>query len=451
MADRPGEHKARESAAAVRDAAASLQSPESQQAIRAYLAADGDDDPRGLKDDDAPAPEGGQDPKPESADEPAKEPETDDDEPGSDYDPEDAAEYPDDDDEPPEKPPAQEPQEPTINEEKRQILERYKDDESRAEALLELERLKSGEPPKSPETEPEPGQQRFTPRPGQPPQTEDIRTILEEMSQADPSIQRAIDDLTQIRTRLTEDRAQFETQDKALQDLDREVRDLEAIHGHAQKRLERVPEDDIATRDSLTAEIQSVERDLNATRHKFQRAESERFRLERDNAERQQSYSAGVEELRLLGEQEYTDRGQQIQEQDERKTAYNAARKEKEDALPRVMKELKIPDGLVDEFRTDIGAMADRLSDEEAAAELAPGRIEGWMLKVGKTVKGKYDRYAQATVRTYIDNKKADADQPAPRNPRRPHDPKRDRPLTAREMDRQAGKQLKQRLSGSRA
>ncbi len=452
MSDRPGEHKPRESAAAVRDAEARLRSKESQDAIGAAFG--GDDDPRGLNepddDDDAVAGDDrGEDPEPA---EPDGEQGEGDDEGRSDYDPEDAAQYPDDKDKTPEPPPDSEPQDkPTISEEDRQLLDRYSDDESRLEALRELERLKGGgqQEPSTQETETE--QQRFTPRPGQEPTDENLKTVLEELRDTDPSVQRAIDELTEVRTQLTADAEAFTKSDETLGTLAREVSDLEAIQRHTQTRLERISDDDPVAKESLQEELAGVTRDLNEARHKQQRAENDRFRLERDNSQRRSSYELGVEELRNIGYQEYSSRAQQVQDQDDRKQAYDAAKREKDAALPRVMEKLKIPKSLEAEFRDDIGAAADRLSDEEAETELAPGRIEGWMERAGQRIQEKYQRYAEATVRGYVQNKLDDTNQPAPAQPRTGKRQKRDRPLTAREMDRQAGKQIRQSLGGGRA
>lgn len=444
MADRPGEHKARESATAARDAAESLRSPETQEAIAAAFG--GDDDPRGLRDEDE---SGEEEPRSAEPDDPQDREEAE--EPGSDYDPEEAAEGPDDDEPTPERSESQE-QTTQVSDEKRQILEKYgKDPDKLADALLELEQAKSAGPETPADQPADDEPQRFTPRPGRDASQKDIQTILEELAATDPGVGTAIDELNQTHEQLKQDAERFEQLDTQRKSLTKEVGDLAAIVKHTQSRLERIPDDDIAAREDVSRDLSGIRAELTDKRNELQEVNLHFSELRTDNAERRQGYQTGIENIRALGHNEYVSRQQQIQERDESRKAYDAAFKEREQALPRVMEKLGIPKEMRDAFSEDVGSAADRMSDAEFESKVQPGRIEQWMEEVGKAVKGKYDRYAESVARGYIERKRGDADQPAPsrdkaRAPRR----NRDRPLSAREMDRLAGADFKKRLGAGR-
>jgi hypothetical protein len=432
MADRPGEHKAQETREVVAEAAASLkEDPVYQNAADEFSGKEppADDVSPEESREEAPQDEG-------SPTEPAAPDALDDDEEvRDDYDPESEAVYPDEEDKEGETPPVaakpqdQEPEPTTTPETPSRWSEQDQKDYEEFKAFRESQQAQ-----REPETPKE--SEQAVPQ-GEPTQ-QDLQGVIQGLITTDYRVRQAVEGLdarkktiTSNRERLTELKTESE---KVAKDLAAHQAKLNA-HQELAKDVDMDP-------DYIRPKVQQAQHsvyELSSQRHQLL---LEAERLERQTDRLAMEYENGMLAVNQAGRDAWDSRVREAQDKDSYDRSFKRAREEWKDAIPRVTKDW----GLDPSLAEDVGRELKELSVKASDDDIAEGRLEGWMRSQRENVVGRFERIRQATLRQYAADKQADVSQPAPPPERATAAPRRDVPLSSRDADRLAAKNLVQRL-----
>jgi hypothetical protein len=349
---------------------------------------------------------------------------------GEDYDPEELAEYPEDEPEegepakpavaaktepPPETTPTAKPPEGWTDEDQ-QLWREFK--ESRKAPAEE-------EPPA-------------------PPTPEQYRKIFEdtlhEMVEQDQTLGRAWAGINARREEITQADKTIADSRSELAGLDETVRSKRAIVAHYEEMAKADPEDEaVALRlGRLRSELQDARADHNEKSLALQRLESQ------TNSQKIE-YQQAIEQLGGIVKGEINSRAQRLQHERDAQTSGAAARREFDEHLPSVLKELGIPE--------EHQARVERLlrpmvAAEEDVSQLSANNLRGWMKKmVEADIAPLFQGARQTEARKHIEAKVKDADQPAPDPSRATAPPRKSKaPLGFREADRIAEREMRQAL-----
>jgi hypothetical protein len=425
------EAEGQESRNAVAEAAASLKGdPTFQQAATELVR--GDDAPATPP---SPEPEPPAEPAPEPgeqegrATEPAVTPPASDDDAGEDYDPEAHADYGEDE-------LTAEPVKPVVTEEPLAPTPPATSTEEEMREFREFQEFRrqreASQPPATPEPE--------APRPGQQPTQEDLKGVIQELIDADGEMQRAVGNLQAIGTTVQTNRKQLETYGEESQKIQAEYVKAEAALAVHQ---EMAKDADIDA-DFMAPKIQQAQQALNELSSRQSRLMIEAERLERQTLQLEGDYRDGVQTINRAGLDEWNSRIRQEQEQTEYEGEYEAATKEWNEVVPRITKDWGLDPSLEPIVKEELSRLSERASDDDLA------RLEPWMRSKRETVMGRFDQIRKASLRRYAEDKQADTTQPAPPPERASAPPKTDQPapLSSKDADRLAHRNLIQRLRG---
>jgi hypothetical protein len=416
------------SAAVLAEAAATLKSPEVQQAVKDFAGGGGGEAPA-----PAPAPAPEPEPAPAAGTPPAPAPET-----TTTPAPAPAAGDPpveDDYDEetyvtPAAPDPAAKPAdgEPTMAQLQEQL---------RA-AQAELERLKT--PPAATPAAADPGKTPApAPAPAPVPPSEITGQVVEEtirrLAKERPEIQAAVRNLGTQRETITTKTEELQTLRSAIDKGEAEIDSLQKVIAFLEEELKADP-DDVTTGAKLTSKqnaLLQAETRINSSHIKLQRLEGELGRLEG-------SYGAALDQLRDRGFQEATRAHQDHQASTEFNTQKEQQKKAWEQAFGTyIQKHPEIPESL----RNDVEVLL--LTDYDGQSDWAT-----WIEHQSPYVDGFLSRHRDAVIKAHTDTRRdvIAAHEPGPKGPAAvAPTPAPSRPMSAREASIEAGRVLKEQLA----
>lgn len=423
------------SAAAVQEAAAGLQTPEFQKAVKDFAGVGGETPaPKPAPAAPAAEPPAGTSPAPAAAAPAETETTTEDPPPQDDYDEEAAAEHPpaDGDD---------------WTEDERKAWQQYPSERERAKALAEhqeklratqaeLDALKAGKAPT------EPGQEPPAPaaKPAPPAEItgEVIETTIRKLAAERPDVQQAVQTLGSQREALTAKGEQLETIKAAITEHETTIGKLRTVIEFLEDQAKEDPEDTF-TRDKLQAKKQELlqrETRLNSEQIKL-------YRLDAEVGTLQTTYEKQLDALRDLGVREASRASEEHKESERIQRQKDAYKTEWSTAFGTFIKQHP-------EIPQSLHAYVERVLLNEAYAEHdGETPYSTWIESQAGMVAEMLAAHRAEVLKGYTEEKKADVEtlQPAPRGAAAvAHKPKDRPPMNSREADQQAARALKEAL-----